>query len=237
MPSTKRPSLLPSRRITANSRTSLHIPSLFTHYDTFHHTRPERLPKRSRSSSPTKRKMEKTGHLFPISTETLIFFSFWIFGTVVTMQFGVVVAASNEYVRCPPPFPWLTQDSLVGNSAPPGLILFAYTLPSIIVRMFVPYIKFPGITLSTLTKWFSISDYSPVNAKEITSRTTTLELETPSTLVDETKGNREVNYAARLTICAASSFFGLQLLAWGNNVGIQILGLSFASLSSNLGDM
>ncbi|KAF8252206.1 hypothetical protein K440DRAFT_658038 [Wilcoxina mikolae CBS 423.85] len=223
MPSTKRPPPLPSRRITANSRTNLHTPSLFIHYDTFHHDpRPERLPKRSRSNSPTKRRMEKKRCLIPISTETLIFFSFWIFGTVVTMQFGVVVTASND---------------LVGNSAPPGLILFAYTLPSILVRMFVPYINFPDITLSTLTKWFSISDYSPLKAKDIASEATTPETETPFTLTDETKGNREVNYAARLTVCAASSFFGLQLLAWGNNVGIQILGISFASLSSNLGDM
>ncbi|KAF8428736.1 batten's disease protein Cln3 [Tirmania nivea] len=56
-----------------------------------------------------------------------VFMSFWILGCLATMQFIVVVTASND---------------LVGNQAPLGLILFAYTLPSVLIRAFVPYIRF-----------------------------------------------------------------------------------------------
>lgn len=49
--------------------------------------------------------------------------------------------------------------------------------------------------------------------------------------------SREINYAARLTVCATTSFVGLQLLAWADNVGVRMLGIALASLSSNLGDM
>ncbi|KAI5809076.1 batten's disease protein Cln3 [Peziza echinospora] len=59
-----------------------------------------------------------------------VFLSFWVFGCLATMQFVVVVTAAND---------------LVGNQAPPGLILFAYTLPSVLIRAFVPYIRFPTI--------------------------------------------------------------------------------------------
>ncbi|KAI5820572.1 CLN3 protein-domain-containing protein [Pyronema omphalodes] len=191
----------PKRRATANSRTTLHTPSLLTHYDTFNHRRPERLPKRASSAppSPTQSKMRKSPGW--ISTETLVFFSFWLFGTVVTMQFGVVVTAAND---------------LVGNSAPPGLILFAYTLPSILVRMFVPYIRFPEISLAKIKSWFSPSTYSPLSKGDSDQ----------SAEPERKSGAQEVNYAARLT-----------LLAWGNNVPIQVVGIAFASLSSNLGDM
>ncbi|TGZ81330.1 hypothetical protein EX30DRAFT_286802, partial [Ascodesmis nigricans] len=42
---------------------------------------------------------------------------------------------------------------------------------------------------------------------------------------------------ARLTLCAVSSFVGLQLLAWCENIGVRVMGIAAASLSSNLGDM
>lgn len=116
--------------------------------------------------------------------------------------------------------------SLVGGSAPPGLILFAYTIPSVLVRMFVPYIAFLDITPSTFTKWFSAFLLIKLDTEPSLDSTHTTRA-TP----------REVNYAARLTVCAASSFFGLQLLAWGGSVGVQVVGIGFASLSSNLGDM
>jgi hypothetical protein len=48
---------------------------------------------------------------------------------------------------------------------------------------------------------------------------------------------REVNYDLRLTICAACSFVGLMLLAYFENIGIRVLGIMLAALSSNLGDM
>lgn len=104
----------------------------------------------------------------------------------------------------------------MGNSAPPGLILFAYTLPSVLVRAFVPYIKFPSI--SEIFSFVSLG-----RASNLTSGGTEI--------------SREINYAARLTVCATSSFIGLQLLAWADNVGVRMLGIALASLSSNLGDM
>lgn len=103
--------------------------------------------------------------------------------------------------------------SLVGNAAPPSVVLFAYTVPSIIIRMFVPYITFPD-----LRKIFSRTpEYSKIGNPETQSK--------------------EVDYVIRLSICAASSLFGLQLLAWANSVPVRVLGIAFASLSSNLGDM
>ncbi|KAH0614402.1 uncharacterized protein H6S33_000038 [Morchella sextelata] len=138
-----------------------------------------------------------------------------LFGTC----FGVVLTAAND---------------LVGNSAPPGLILFAYTLPSVLVRTFVPYIKFPKV--SDLLSYF----YSP-QASDYWRAHTPGGIHTPGTpsfgLKKGDKVSQEINYAARLSVCAASSFLGLQMLAWADNVGVRMLGIAFASLSSNLGDM
>lgn len=110
----------------------------------------------------------------------------------------------------------------MGNSAPPGLILFAYTLPSVLVRAFVPYIKFPSI--SEIFSFVSLG-----RASNLTPGGTGA--------ADSGEISREINYAARLTVCATSSFIGLQLLAWADNVGVRMLGIALASLSSNLGDM
>lgn len=122
----------------------------------------------------------------------------------------------------------------MGNSAPPGLILFAYTLPSVLVRTFVPYIKFPKV--SDLLSYF----YSP-QASDYWRAHTPGGIHTPGTpsfgLKKGDKVSQEINYAARLSVCAASSFLGLQMLAWADNVGVRMLGIAFASLSSNLGDM
>ena len=132
------------------------------------------------------------------STEALLLSTFFLFGTLIPMQFGVVVTAAND---------------LVGNAAPPSVVLFAYTVPSIIIRMFVPYITFPDVRRLFLKR----SSGSRKLAGE--------------------QQTAEVDYVVRLSVCAASSFFGLQLLAWADNVGIRVLGIAFASLSSNLGDM
>jgi len=51
------------------------------------------------------------------------------------------------------------------------------------------------------------------------------------------KASQQIDYPTRLTVCAVASFTGLQLLAWCDNVGIRIVGIALASLSSNLGDM
>lgn len=118
----------------------------------------------------------------------------------------------------------MTVFSLVGNSAPPGLILFAYTLPSVLIRAFVPYMKFPNV--SEFFSSFSAS--KPWGTC------------TPGSTAPRIRNgevSREINYAARLTVCATTSFVGLQLLAWADNVGIRMLGIALASLSSNLGDM
>ncbi|KAI5799898.1 CLN3 protein-domain-containing protein [Geopyxis carbonaria] len=199
-----------------NSRTRLDVGSpsseqfkSFPKYNTFNKKKPTKPPVM------LPRTMAKQQW---VSTETRLFFSFWLFGTLVVMQFGVVVTAAND---------------LVGNSAPPGLILFAYTLPSIIVRMFVPYIKFPDVKPSKIWSFFQsftssrASDYSRVNTPGPL---------TPGLGLKNAK-SQEVNYTARLTICACSSFLGLQLLAWADNVAVRVLGIAFASLSSNLGDM
>lgn len=98
----------------------------------------------------------------------------------------------------------------MGNSAPQGLILLAYTLPSILIRTFVPYIKFPSIRRGILRRR------------------------------DQQEGKSDdgqVDYSTRLCVCAAASFSGLQMLAWCECVEARVLGIAFASLSSNLGDM
>lgn len=107
----------------------------------------------------------------------------------------------------------LTGASLVGNAAPPSVVLFAYTVPSIMIRMFVPYITFPD-----LRKMFRgrRSNYGKVGRSEV---------------------QEEIDYMIRLSVCAGSSLLGLQLLAWANHVGLRVLGIALASLSSNIGDM
>lgn len=121
----------------------------------------------------------------------------------------------------------------MGNSAPPGIILLAYTLPSVLVRTFVPYIKFPNVS-----ELFSF--VSPARTSDYWGARTPGGIHTPRTpghALRSSKVSQEINYAARLTVCATSSFIGLQLLAWADNVGVRMLGIALASLSSNLGDM
>lgn len=120
----------------------------------------------------------------------------------------------------------------MGNSAPPGLILFAYTLPSVLVRAFVPYIRFPNVLkmFSFLSPW-RVS--GPRSARTSSDTTLRISGHSPS----NGKDSWEINYAARLTVCATASLIGLQLLAWADNVGVRMLGIALASLSSNLGDM
>jgi hypothetical protein len=54
---------------------------------------------------------------------------------------------------------------------------------------------------------------------------------------ESTSLTTEVNYPLRLVICAISSFLGLQILALFDKIGILVLGVMLAALSSNLCDM
>jgi hypothetical protein len=95
--------------------------------------------------------------------------------------------------------------------------------------MFVPYIRFPNITLSRMAKGLARPrECSPSKGKETTPRV-------PGGIENTVK--RDVDYPTRLAVCAAASFLGLQLLAWHDNLVIRMLGIALASLSSNLGDM
>jgi hypothetical protein len=95
--------------------------------------------------------------------------------------------------------------------------------------MFVPYITFPNITLFSIATWLSNPGrYSSAKGKETMPMI-------PGGI--EKAGKREVDYPTRLAVCATASFLGLQLLAWCDNLGIRVVGIGLASLSSNLGDM
>ncbi|BFZ64687.1 battenin CLN3 protein [Saitoella coloradoensis] len=139
--------------------------------------------------------------------------AFWSFGIAVAMQFSVVLTAAND---------------LVGSRASTGLVLFAYTVPAVCVRTFVPYLPpsplsyFPFGRSSSRAKRRN-SNIRPHERDNITTNDRGL--------------TSEINYPARILICATSSFVGLQLLAWCSNLPLRLLGISLASVSSNLGDM
>lgn len=88
-------------------------------------------------------------------------------------------------------------------------MLFAYSVPSILTRIVVPLVRFPDISLR-------IGGGGPPGSSAL---------------------SREVNYALRLTVCAAASFAGLQLLALVDAIGMRVVGIMLCALSSNLGDM
>ncbi|RPB05369.1 hypothetical protein L873DRAFT_1832630 [Choiromyces venosus 120613-1] len=182
-------------------------------YDTF---RPKRrkmdIPAANRGSKSKERDGRGSGGFLP--AQALLFLSFWLFGTLVTMQFGYfVVRAAND---------------LVGNSAPPGLILFAYPAFGS-YPFFRPVYQVPRFLFLVLLIYISpCPDHSRIHTPGGISRPGT---PGPGTA---TKVSQEINYAARLTVCATASFLGLQLLPWSDSVGIRMLGISLASLSSNL---
>lgn len=138
-----------------------------------------------------------------------LFLSFWVFGTLIAMQFSVVITAAND---------------LVGDKAPTALILFAYTLPSLCVRTLVPFINFPSVRIPFWSKKLQHDRGRDHPASH-------------GVAVANGSMSGDVDYPLRLTICAISSLVGLQLLAWSTYIPIRMLGISLASLSSNLGDM
>ena len=97
----QRPPLQPPHRVAVNPRAVPYSPT------TIHSTIPSRTGALPVNSVPshycrreTKNMVETTyRRLLPIKlTEAFIFLSFWLFGTVVTMQYKVVLTAANEYV-------------------------------------------------------------------------------------------------------------------------------------------
>ncbi|KAI5819900.1 CLN3 protein-domain-containing protein [Pyronema omphalodes] len=123
--------------------------------------------------------------------------------TLVTMQYNVIITAAND---------------IVADKAPTGLVLFAYSIPSILTRVIVPLIRFPESTNYPILSLFGSS-------------------RSGDSIDNSTSLTKEINYPLRLIVCAASSGIGLQLLAHSNNIGVLILGIMLAALSSNLGDM
>ncbi|KAA8909638.1 hypothetical protein FN846DRAFT_941611 [Sphaerosporella brunnea] len=128
---------------------------------------------------------------------------FLLIETAVAIQYSLIVTAAND---------------LVAEKAPTGLVLFAYSIPSILTRIIVPLVQFPD---------------TPTNSRFIGffNRWSRVKVQDPNSLT------REVNYTFRLAVCALSSFIGLMLLAGFENIGIRVLGVMLAALSSNLGDM
>lgn len=112
----------------------------------------------------------------------------------------------------------LTLHSIVADKAPTGLVLFAYSIPSILTRIIVPLVRFPD------------SSNFPIASLFRSSRS-------GDAIDNSTSLTKEINYPLRLIVCAASSAIGLQLLAHSSNIGVLILGIMLAALSSNLGDM
>lgn len=120
------------------------------------------------------------------------------------------------------------SNDLVGNQAPPGLILFAYTLPSVLIRAFVPYIRFPTIRFNAIRR---LLRRSPFGYAQIGKSAASHDGN------DESAVDHEVNYSFRITVCCLSSFIGLQLLSFAPGLPLRVLGIMLTSLSSNLGDM
>lgn len=145
--------------------------------------------------------------------------------------------------------------SLVADRAPTGLILFTYSLPSVLIRTLVPFISFPDLT-TYLPSSFHRGMSSLIN--RLSRQTDTEEVDkfyisipNPSSAATGSTNDvttrpqvkrsnaltKQVNYPLRLSICVFSSFCGLQLLAWTEVVSVRLVGIAMASLSSNLGDM
>lgn len=112
----------------------------------------------------------------------------------------------------------MCDPSIVAGRAPTGLVLFAYSIPSILTRVLVPLLSLPD---------------SPGFSKVIFLFARRRAGSDPGS----TALAKEVNYPLRLVVCAVSSFIGLQLLARFDKIVILVLGIMLAALSSNLGDM
>jgi len=104
-----------------------------------------------------------------------------------------------------------------------GLVLFAYSVPSILTRVIVPLANFRDLDNRWIIRHPTGRQRSSLATREPTTTATSV--------------SREVSYPLRLSVCAASSFLGLQSLAMFSNIPIRVLGIMLAAVSSNLGDM
>ncbi|KAH0610092.1 uncharacterized protein H6S33_012638 [Morchella sextelata] len=167
-----------------------------------------------------------SSHASTIFTPSVrLFLSFLLFGTLIAMQFSVVVTAANDLVR---------------DHAPIGSILFAYTLPSVLVRTLIPFIHFPELHSSPnklLSRLFRRENKGEDDADKFysssTASTNSMAVEHGGSLYSSADSlTAHVNYPLRLTICILSSFFGLQLLAWADYTDYR-MNRSFLQLCSH----
>lgn len=88
-------------------------------------------------------------------------------------------------------------------------MLTAYTIPSVLVRLLVPFATLPDLDglIRRLLRMGSAS------------------------------ARQEVNYASRIAMCTVFSFSGLNLLAWSSSLWLRLVGIALTSCSSNLGDL
>ncbi len=93
------------------------------------------------------------------------------------------------------------------------------------VRLLVPFATVPKIK-PFLRRIPIVRSFAPKRARSSYPKAT-----------GPVKQEQEVNYALRMAVCTACSFFGLNLLAWTTPLGIRLLGIALASCSSNLGDL
>lgn len=119
--------------------------------------------------------------------------------------------------------------SLVGDQAPKSAVLTAYTLPSVTVRLLVPFATFPAI--KPLLRRIPLVKLLVPRPAPRNRRSSTVSPSEPE------KEEEEVNYPSRIATCAICSFVGLNLLAWSDNLLVRLVGIALASCSSNLGDL
>jgi hypothetical protein len=89
-----------------------------------------------------------------------------------------------------------------------GLVLFAYSVPSIFPRVIVPLASFRD-----LDNFWDIHRLTGRHNSGLAIREPTAAAPSVS---------REVNYPLRPSVCAASSFLGLQLLAMFSNIPTRV---------------
>ncbi|TGZ77888.1 hypothetical protein EX30DRAFT_398282 [Ascodesmis nigricans] len=134
-----------------------------------------------------------------------LFISICLLEICLSNQFSVVIAAAND---------------LVAGRAPTGIVLVAYCIPSLVLRVYVSLWGLPELNIPTLWSYARGS-----KARE-------LEREVSAAGVE-----REINYGERLLLSVLCCGFGAQLLAWMENIPVRVMGVALMSLSSNLGDM
>lgn len=163
---------------------------------------------------------EMKGFRIPSWETCGMFALFMTCGVLAIAQFSVVITAAED---------------LVGKRAPTGLVLFAYTIPSLVIRFCLPFMVSPSFSSLIPISLWGRKDYDLVNDECVDEGFITGTRE--SIVEDAAKVSAEVNYIFRFSICAICSFIGLELLAWIEYIPIRVLGIMLTSVSSNVGDM